>query len=105
MQEFNENVWEYIEDRATSLMHECPSGWIDGGVNMGCFFFGEQHLSWNDSLHYCQSIFPNSWLVEIPTEEAQDILFQTMHITSGTQAWWLGATATNGKVSNPIFDK
>ena len=99
MQEFTENVWEYIEDRATSLMHECPSGWTDGGVDKGCFFFGEQDLSWNDSLLYCQSIFPNSWLVEIPNQETQDILLETMYRTSGTQAWWLGATATNGKVS------
>ena len=73
----------------------CPEGWTDFGSEHGCFLFAEapedQRLNWFEAQVYCNNLYENAYLAEIPDLETQKLLANHADKLADNH-WWLGAT-------------
>ena len=77
---------------ATISGEQCPNGWIDGN-DVGCLYFGLEETSWLQASAFCEEINPNSTMVEIFSNEENDLvsLIGTFELTiTGMDGWWIG---------------
>ena len=77
------------------LFSNCPEGWVDFGPETGCFLFAvapeAQLLNWFEAQLYCNNLYENAYLAEIPNLETQKLLANHADKLGDTH-WWLGAT-------------
>ena len=73
----------------------CPYDWLDFG-DYGCFKFVDDSnlypMSWTQGREYCQSLYPNSDLVQISSLITQSILSSIALYEYREQSWLIGAT-------------
>ena len=68
----------------------CPSGWSDGG-KLGCYLAAKRAstMSQANAKAYCKSLDGRAHLVEIRTQETQDLVERLKDFRSHSH-WWLG---------------
>ena len=77
---------------STTLGETCPEGWIDV-MELGCLHFGSESSSWFGASSYCEEIHPNSSMLEILSQEENDLVSlvgNVMITMTDVERWWIG---------------
>ena len=72
----------------------CPDGWMDS-LDLGCLYFGLglESSTWLGASSYCEDLHPDSSLIEIFSQEENDLLSLIANLEleiTGADAWWIG---------------
>ena len=72
----------------------CPDGWMDT-MDLGCLYFGLglESSTWLGASSYCEDLHPDSSLIEIFSQEENDLLSLIANLEleiTGADAWWIG---------------
>ena len=76
----------------STLCKTCPEGWIEV-EELGCLHFGSEATTWFGASSYCEEIHPNSSMIEIHSQEENDLVSLVGNVlvtVTDVDRWWIG---------------